>query len=60
MFANLIIKVLSEAAVRAIILAGLKKLAEQSEATWDDDFVAAVDDILSVWDSSASVKGKQP
>lgn len=57
MFANLVIKLLSEAAVRAIILAGLKKLAKQSDATWDDEFVQQIDDVLAVWDASTT-KGK--
>jgi hypothetical protein len=59
MFANLIIKLLSEAAVRSLILAGLKKLAERSEATWDDKFIGTVDDILNEWDDKAYPKSKK-
>lgn len=43
MFANLIVKLLSEAAVRAIILAGLKELAKRTPTPLDDEMLEFFD-----------------
>ena len=46
MFASLIIKLLSETAVRAIILAGLKELAKRTPTPLDDEMLNFYDEHL--------------